>query len=189
MARREVSPAIKMMDLARDSACGAVQHAWERYNHALRYALTLAVGGGFRFDEADYAHILKSYGTGYWVGESDEWIYALAVMVGNMSAIKSFEAARGRRPFIADEVDPGENRGGFVHRLGVRDRERLAVGFAFPWKGERVKVTSFAADGTHVIACSYRMNGERKKLSKRFRITHEAIRSERAARKAEGKHA
>jgi hypothetical protein len=108
------------------------------------------------------------------------------VAVGNRSAIESFEACFKRTGFIADKVKLGRGGGqGFLHgSSSYRQKERLAVGSRFTWKGIEVSVTSFAEDSSYLTAFSYR--GEscgNSKTDKRFKITREDIIADRKERK------
>lgn len=182
------SAVIKLLDLVWGQTNSAVSHSWERLNHSMRAALELTVGAGFSFHEDDMKAIATSqpYRFGYWSGESSEWIYALAVGVENTSAIASYEKWQGRKAFIMDDVRFQTNErythGGRMNR----QKCRLVVGAEFDWKGQRVTVTSFAADQSYVTACSYkpREKGEyANKIDKRFKITRDDILADRADRK------
>lgn len=181
MARQTVSSVVGLLDQVWSNTNAAVPHSWERLNHAMRNALTLAVGAGFEFQLNDMRYIVEHYRSEYWIGASFEWIYSQAVRVGNLSAAKSYEEYKGRKGFIADDVDPGNDCPGYLHRTGQRKRERLAVGCQFPWKGYTVEVTSFAENGDLLIACAY--TGYPLKLLRRFRITRADIMVDRAQRK------
>lgn len=176
------SKPIQLLDLVWQGANGATSHSWERLNQSMCAALELAVGSGMTFRPDDFTYILNSYRTGRWIGSSTEWVYTVAIQVSNKSAIDSFESHYKRQPFIADCVRTGGARG-FTHGGGgPRQRERLAVGFSFPWKGETVTVTSFAEDSSYLTACAYA--GEERKPAARFRITPADIKADRAERKA-----
>jgi hypothetical protein len=178
---------VQLLDLVWRGANEATSHSWERLNQSMRAALELGVGSGRTFAPDDFTYILNSYRTGRWIGESAEWFYALAIQVSNKSAIDSFERHYRRGPFVADCVRVG-GAGGFTHGGGgPRQRERLAVGFSFPWKGETVTVTSFAEDSSYLTACAYA--GEKRKPAARFRITPADIKADRAERKAAGEGA
>lgn len=179
--RPEASSAIRLLDLVWDENQTAVAHSYERLNHAMRDALQLAIGAGFTFAAGDIKHIWESYRTSYWIGESPEWVYALAIAVGNLSAVKSFEAWKGRDAFIADDVRLNCSGEGYLHGgPGTRQKERLAVGFTFMWRGYDVKVTSFAGDGQSLTAVSHKERFHEGKVDKRFTITRDAIFAERA---------
>ncbi len=62
---------------------------------------------------------------------------------------------------------------------------RLAIGFSFPWQGHKVEVTSFSSDGRYLTACAY-TKGDRRKVTRRFRITVAGIRADRKVRKERG---
>lgn len=185
---KATSNVIRLLDLVWSTTNAAVGHSYERLNHAMRSALELAIGAGFEFKEGDIKHVFDNYRSGYWIGESNEWIYTDAITVGNMSAIKSFESAVGRQGFLADDVDIGVRRNTFVHLVGDRKRERLCVGASFTYRGLRLTVTSFANGSDYVNACTYVPKDDyRKKIDKRFKITREDIISERAERKERSK--
>jgi hypothetical protein len=169
-------------------------HSWERLNHAMQDALRLAIGAGLKFEPGDWGRIASSFGFDRWIGaEGEERFYALAVQVGNMSAVKAMEDAWGRRPFIADRVKPGRALHGYLHGndLTKRKRCRLAVGFEFQWETTEVTVTSFAPDDSYLTACSYRRDGGYDKcpvcvqprrwpksvLDRKFTITHADLRA------------
>jgi|GEM_PF-1815389 len=185
-------PVIQLLDLVWEQANSEVSHSWERLNHAMRGALRLAVGAGFEFAEDTLAKVAGKYRFSRWCGDSVEWIYTQAIAEGNIAAAQSFEAWQGRAPFIADDVDLGRNHH-YAHMASSRQRERLAVGFQFNWKGKRVTVTSFApgdsvtADGGgSLTACSYKAQAAddySNKVEKRFTITRDDIIADRAERK------
>lgn len=189
--RRRFSVPVQLLNLVWNGANAESGHSWERLNRAMSSALSLAIGSGMAFRNGDVGYIEKNFRPGYWLGESG-WMprYAQAIRNGNKSFVNAIEADLGWIPVLADEVEPSGRYGllndGFLHRVGTRKRERLAVGFEFPWKGHVVRVTSMA-DG-EVIACSYTRTfgatgGATEKLKNRFRITAEDIRKDRAERK------
>lgn len=165
----------------------ATGHSWERLNHAMYDALKLAINAGLIFGPDDFAKIMHDFDGGYWILDGGgEWCYSMAVQTGNLSAAQAFEHWKKRKPFIADDVDydAGDDRG--KHGSYGRQRERLAVGFKFPWKEHKAKVTSFGDDGTYLMACTYRPRKEgeyTEKIARRFRITIADIRAERKERK------
>lgn len=128
---------------------------WERLNHSLRKGLTLAIGSGMEFEPGDFVRIMDDFGGYYWAGENLEWCYADAILVGNTSAIKTFEHDYKRTPIIADDVKHGcgQDTDGFTHSIGKRKQERLFVGAWFSFRGERPQVTSFR--GGKAIAVLY----------------------------------
>ena len=134
-AGQEQSAACRLLDLVWNNTNRSTGHSCERMNDAMRAALSLAVGARFKFDKGDFAHIWAAYNTAYWIGDNPEWVYAEAVAVGNLSAAVSYEAWKGRKPIIADNVRPTSST--FAHCTSCRKRERLAVGFRFPWKGHQ----------------------------------------------------
>jgi hypothetical protein len=181
-ARR--SSVIELLDLVYAAANDATSHSYERLNRAMSNALQLAIGSGFKFATGDVEYILSNYKAGYWVGESDEWIYGEAIEVGNTSAIASYEAAKKREGIIADDVDFRESRNPYLHMSGTRQRERLCVGATFVYRGQKLKVTSFADDSSYVNACLYvKVDEYRSKVSKRLKLTRDDIIADRAERK------
>ena len=182
------SPVINLLDLVYRNANDSTGKSYERLNHAMRAALSLAIGSGFKFGKDDINYIRSNYRSGYWIGDSDEWIYTEAVVVGNTSAFNSYEAAKNRQAFIADDVDCGQRHGYFKHSGGSWQKQRLAVGFTFQWKGLTLTVNSFANDQSYINACSHvdvksESGYTTKKPDKRFKITRDDIITERAERK------
>ncbi len=186
MKTKKLSAVIQLLDLVYGNACAATSHSWERINHAMRGGLELAVGSGMKFDAGDMRHVFTNYKSGYWIGESSEWVYSLAISCENTSAYQSYEATKGREPFLADDVRILD-RSGFTHGNYLsRQRERLNVGAVFAWKGLELTVTSFADDSSYVNACSYksRVKGSyAHKIDKRFKITRAELLTERSERK------
>ncbi len=173
------SPAYKLLALVWENTPPG---SWDRVNHAMRAAMKLAILAGLRFDQADFGVVCCVFRGGYWY-RSEDW-YAMAVAAGNIAAAHALESYLERKPFIADDVDPGQNET-YAHSTGTRKRGRLAVGLRFPWKGFRVTVTSFADDGTYLTACVYSAwkPDESRKVEKRFRITVADIQADRKERK------
>lgn len=174
------STVMRLMQLTWKSANKSTGHSWQRLNGSMRSALELAVTSGMEFELDDFKNVLANFRSGYWIGDDGgEWLYSLAVAESNQSACLSFEAYRGHKPFIADGVRPA---GGTE-----RARERLAIGSAFQWRGKKVTVTSFAANGESLTACSYKRieSGDygRDKIESRFTITPKDIIADRAQRK------
>jgi hypothetical protein len=175
----KLSPAMTLLQTVWDNANAAIGHSWERLNHAMHNALKLAIGSGFPFTVADFRALYR-FSYERWIGQPKEWCYSVAVSENNTAAAQAYEEWVGREPLIADGVTPAETAG-YAHLTGERQRERLHVGCRFVWQGERVWVTSFAADGS-AVACSY-WDADRRKVARRYRITREAILAERAERK------
>lgn len=192
----KTSEPIALLQLVWRNANSATDHSWERLNHAMSAALLLAIGSGFVFWIKDVDTVRNTFRSGYWC----QWesMYSLAILVGNKSFIDDFESSFNRPGFIADNVRDRANGYGFAHVSSgaLRKRERLTLGAEFPWRGETVRVTSFAEDGGSLVACSYRRDGEakscktcnhqtswpREKLSKRYAITRQDIADDRARR-------
>ena len=125
----------------------------------------------------------------------------MAAIVGNRSAIETYEAWCSRKPIIADDVNTQGRyhyavEGGYTHgATSTRKKERLAIGFTFPWKGEVVEVTSFNDEGaaiccsrtptTHTTCnrCGRVDSTSEGKILHRYTVTPELIQAERAERK------
>lgn len=161
---------------------------WDILNRSMARAMNLAISSLMRFDRGDFAKAQERLRIRYWsyqdnAHNSAEHFYALAVERGNISACRSFEAWKDRPPFIADGVCfryPGHAPAYHPDRK----RCRLFLGAAIPWKGEMVRITSFAPDGSHVVACSYAETGRYPtKIRHRFRITRQDLLADRRRRK------
>jgi hypothetical protein len=146
------SPVIQFITLAWQNATKGVPFSYERINHTMSRAMSVALGA-FEFGLNDYAVIANGeFGACHWL--DTENCYTAAVVNGNTSACLSIEKHLGREPIIADNVDPPKYGDRNTHLVGKRQRERLHVGARFPWKGETVTVTSIGTDSA--TACSYR---------------------------------
>ena len=144
-------------------------HSWRRLNAALHCTLKMVIEAHVEFVASDVRDIMDRANSGYWIGVNPEWVYSAAVTSANMSACLSYEAWRGREPFIADDVNG-------------RDRDRLCVGSRFRWRGDWVKVNSFSLDGTVANAAKYEDNDDRRKVVKRCKITRADLILDRAER-------
>lgn len=199
--RRAVeSAAVQILAAVWRGANASTGHSWERLNHSMRAALELAVGSGAVFNEGDTARIHERFRPWHWVGPDWEWVYAVAVLVGNRSAVEELERHLKRRAFIADGVELGEriDRHGFLHKKGRRQRERLVVGATFTYGDVRPTATSFNDESGYLTACTYRAEPKverrcrkchhitewpRQVLDRRLTITHRELRDDRRARK------
>lgn len=170
------SPAIEILDITYHSCCESVPSSWQTINSAMQDALKLAIVSGFRFDIDDFKYIVDGYKSDYWIGADVERWYSMAVAAANKSAFASYEHYKNRKGIIADNV---------THDVGFdrvqRQKDRLAVGSQFKWNGQDVSVTSFSDDGLSVVACSYK-DGDRRKIDKRYSITADDIKADRAIR-------
>lgn len=182
MAKKKVgavSPVRELLDhVWAQGQAGMRSGSWERLNNAMRQALNLAIGAGFKFEPTDLP-VPGEFRPGYWLGDP-EWIYSMAIREGNYTAVAVYEAWKQREPIIAANVFP-DGHADFAHKSGMRTAERLHVGAEFTWKGEQVTVTSFRADGA-AIACSYKngLNGtSQRRIKKRYTITREMVIEER----------
>lgn len=165
------SPAFRLMSLIYTHQGHHMPQSNERWDQSMNQALSLAIESGLRFDLTDFAEIAEIC---YRFGSEGD--YALACRsyrcstgrkgTPNLSAARSFEHYKKRKPFIL-QMHP--------HRP---TRERVAVGSSFWWKGEQLTCTSFADDGGSIIACSYKepeTEYARAKVKARVRITHAMI--------------
>lgn len=182
----KISPARELLLTVWKHAGGNTPHSWERLNHSMHTAMRLAIGSGMVFEKDDWD--LDGFRAGYWVGEMESH-YRLAVVVGNASAIETYEDWIGRKPLIADDVRIGRSysdESSYTHGATSRQRERLAVGFSFTYSGETVEVTSFTAAG-EAVCCSYKPRSEeswsRRKVLHRYTVTPESVKADRAERK------
>lgn len=185
MAKKD-SPAIYLLQHVWSNEGHGAGRSWERLNSAMKSALALAIEHLFRFEEGDFDEISKRFNFGYWGGQDTggfaEGFYSIACAVDrghgarchgpNRSACIAFEKYKGREPFIYKEP---------TCLSGVR----LACGSRFMWAvGDLVyepTVTSFAADGLSLSACTYKSHdGYERKVEKRFKITLEALREQNA---------
>lgn len=130
------SAAMQFVRVAWEERCGATEHSWRTVNATMWSALMLAITGGMSFSVDDFAEIYKSMRAGYWIGEGGERLYAAACEAGNLQACQSYEALKGRNPFMWEG-------------------KRLHVGHEFMWEGLAVKVTSFADENASLTACAY----------------------------------
>jgi len=156
---------------------GGNPHSWERFNQEVREVCHIAAAS-FPWKPLDIDKI-KEIGNwkssvGRCLGESGwEGMYTVAVSYSNVSAWTEIERFFKRTPIMADNVDS-------------RKRSRICVGSSFPWKGEKVRVTSFNKDGL-AVCCSYKphefdANGYiigPEKILHRFTISAEDVKSER----------
>ncbi len=173
----------------------ATGHSWLRLNQGLREGLFLAVKIGLEFREGDLGEISRRFRGGYWFGSNFESFYICAVVYGNRSAWKAYEADAKRTPFIWTPARLRDRWGGGGQ--GINNPSRLTVGCEFEWKGERVTVTSFNYEKGYMVAQSYtRAEGEdceecghcktwpKDKILHRYNITHEDLKSEKKHLKA-----
>lgn len=191
MSKKKESPALHLMLFTYHECCRAAPFSFDRKNSALRAALSLAVCGGLRFDLGDFETIEERCKGHHWMTRDGhmlgEGFYAGAVAEDNMSACLSFEAWKDRAPVIADDCQAAGYYRWAHASPRARQRARLAVGSRLVWNGERVIVTSFAEDGSHVVACSYKPCPDNRTILHRYKITRADIIAERKRRKAETK--
>lgn len=172
-AQQKDSPALQLVRLVFTEGQKATGHSWTRLNQALYQAAKVAIEGGMRFNLEDFTDFYVEMRAGYWIGAHPDGLYAAACKVGNLSACRAYEHHYGFCPYELDG-------------------QRVFVGHDFVWEGERVTCTSVSKD--HLVACSYASQGEaphyKRKIERRYKISHEEIWAEdnaRAAHKADGK--
>lgn len=189
--KTESSPAMQLMTLVWDRNSESTPHSWERLNHAMRAALSLAIRSGLRFDPGDFDRISKDMRYGYWItDDGGEWAYALAVCFEHRSFCQEWERFKGRQAFMGDDVAMINYEGGVHGSFLRRARGRLAVRATFEYAGEQLTVTSFSEDGQHLTACTHKpqKDGEhRRKISRRFKVTHDDLKRDRAERREKAK--
>jgi hypothetical protein len=181
------SAVLDLLDTVWSNWGQATPHCWDRVNHAMQAALSLAIGSGMKFGLHDFEEISRRYRFHYWGGDYRggfaEGFYALAVTEGNLSAARAFETWKGRKPFIMDSVRP-DRGASYVHRVSYRQRGRVAVGFQFYWHDRYYTVTSFHEDGSGLVACTYKPVSEEarhggRKIDKRIIVTQADVRDYR----------
>ncbi len=170
------SPALHLTRHVWENVCDVIPHSWRIVNGSMHQALTIAITAGLRFDLGDFATIAKEFRIGYWGGNNgaSEGLYSCAVGCGNRSACLSFEAWKGRKPFILAG-------------------HRIYEGYQFIWAGQHVTCTSFDEGGSFVIAASYKERerdadgyerGRRTPLHI-YKITHADLKAGRTSKKEE----
>lgn len=167
------SPAYKLVSHVWQHKQGGTGHSWARVNAAMSQALCLAIEAGLLFAEDDFREIYGGMRGGYWFGETSERFYSLAVKFDHESACRSFEAWKGRLPFVF---------GG----------SRLHVGAMLDWDGEaNATVTSFASDGGSLVACTYKRSEDihSHQIARRMTITYDELKAAEKGRVAANKEA
>lgn len=165
----ELSPARQLVDLVWENNQKAISgHSWQRLNRSMRHAVVVAIDAGLPFNLDDFEFFSNNYRMYRWGGSSDgnsvgERFYGLAVEERNMSACKSFENWKKRKPFIFQ-------------------KERIYVGKEFKWNNEIVMCTSFSEEDNYLVACSYKDKPKddysRTKIKHRYKITIEELKKE-----------
>ena len=157
--------------------------SWTRLNQALQMQLEALILVGAPFARDDFATLARDphlrfaqWGGADGVQGFGERFYCAAVKAGNGAACASFEAWKGRKPFL------WEGR-------------RLYLGVQVRWQDEWTTLTSFAEDGTAVTLCSYEDDGAAacatcrrviptyaRKVRHRYRVTLTALHAADATR-------
>jgi hypothetical protein len=174
-----VSTALKLLKVVWENG---TKDSWERVNHSMRNALTLAIGSGLDFAAKDFGIMASDFSWSYWATDDPEWIYHHAILNGNQSCVEAWEKYQNRSPFRANDVslyrwEGAESDGyGYLHTSSVkRQRERLAVGFGFPIDGRQWWVTKFDDDKGVVRLASYKGDWPGGKPEKLRVLTHEEL--------------
>jgi hypothetical protein len=178
------SPALQFLTVLWEHHCEAVPHSWRTVNESMRRGLHLAIEAGLQFAREDFATIHATMRLGYWAGSDNEknmgeQFYCVAIAVGNRSACLSFEAWKGRKPFIVQGK-----------RLGLRS--------VLPWDGRETVVTSFDDDAQMITVCAYATmrrytTGPRRWVQgdgaplKRYTLTHADLRRATTTRRGSGR--
>lgn len=161
---RKEEPASDGLAIVRAAWSRLPRKSWRRLNAAMSAILFAAVRGGARFHEDDFITICAETNAGRWIGEAWEHLYALACGgergTDNPSAAIAIEKHRKRPAWLWPQT---------------RTPSRLFVGAEILWEGERLSVTSLAADS--LVACQH-MN---RQVVRRVRITREAMEEVRKA--------
>lgn len=170
MPRKKPSPTMQLLTLVWHNQGYQMGPSWERLNSAMRMALSLAVSHGLRFDVGDFKRIADSFRPEYWMNR--EAMYSRACNTErdhgpNMSAALAFEKWTARKPFLIQPTPQSKSR------------IRVAVGSQFKWYAHPelliVECTSFANGQDSFTACAYKWIDRTRKVSRRFRITHDKI--------------
>lgn len=172
-----LSPPLQLLQLVWRHSLKVTGHSWDRLNRSMQRGLDLAIDSGMQFGLDDFTEMAKRFRSEYWIGDGERY-YALAVGRGNLSAARSFERKRGRKPFIwrgqSDHFEPS-------HRNVTRHGSRLAVGTTFGSRFTRLTVTSFNDTDGVLVACSYKPVPPGKygphKVARRYRLTHKDLRA------------
>src|SRR5262245_30090981 len=100
-----LSPALHFLTLLWRGKCEALPHAWTTINAGMSSGLLTAIRTGLRFDAEDFQAIATRFYWIYWNGADNgknagERFYTAAAEARHIGACQSFEALRGRKPFL-----------------------------------------------------------------------------------------
>jgi hypothetical protein len=152
--------------------------SWERINHAMRQALSLAIGSGLTFKAGDFEQMAAKFRWGYWVTDSTEWIYREAIINGNEACVKAYEEWRGRTAFHANNIGTNYCNSPFIHANSIeRKRERAAVGMRFPMNERTWYVTGFNDEAGTIRLASYASGRQEGKPEKLLQLTNDEFRA------------
>lgn len=176
-----VSPVIQLLDLVWRYATIVTGKSRQKVCSSMHAALELAIESGMPFALNDFEVLMSKYSFGRYAGVpwnvSSEPYYSLACNTRNVQAARSFEVWVGRRPFVSKSIYKTGIRGCY------RNTGRLSMGDVFILSGSTLKVTSFARDGSHLMAVDYRPGsapGE-DKYPRRVKVTREMLKQSSTA--------
>lgn len=180
---KELSPAAQFVSLVYNYSKHLKRGADNQWDGCQQDALRLAIRALLPFDEDDMAWIKKNTYFTWHAGNGDNWgedYYSVACGAGNISAARSFEKMKGRKPFIWKWT---VKHGGCIGRV-ERSNDRLSVGDEFICRNVKLSVTSFNdADGL-IICCTYKKQERDErgyvigplKVEKLYKIDHKQLR-------------
>jgi len=175
MEEEKRSKVIQLLDLVWSGTNTGTRFSWERLNTSMYTALKLAVGSGLAFALDDVAYIRDNYRSYYWIS-SYEGIYTDAVIVGNITAIESYEHCYKRKPIRADDCYMGKTSS-YAHLSTInRKRSRLCVGMGFRYKDTLAWVTKFLPDN-RIVACVYKKQWSGGKPIKVMKLNQSQIKT------------
>src|SRR5258708_3375510 len=121
-----------------------MKDSWSRINSSMHAALKLVVGSGLKLTAKDLDAVWDKFRGDYWVtGSSSDWIYSMAVEVGNVAVQEAWEDQNSFKPYRGNNVSCSRFAGGgYLHANSLgRKREKLAVGFGVPFDKQMWWVT------------------------------------------------
>lgn len=195
---QKASPAMLLVEHVWGHCGEKGRDSYRTLNASMIDALSLAITSGMQFARDDFTYIANRFNFGYWCGNdghmSGERFYSAACKADNLSAAQSFEAWKGRRPFIVkgDVAGSGSNGRVYIHKDLYLNLEPK------PARPVRWEVSSFSESGdAFVVIQKVHEFDERGYVTRtkvkrrqtidrdRFAELHGAVREkERAARKA-----
>lgn len=172
---KKVSSAARLVGLVWEHNREATGHSWQRLNNSMSSAVCLAIDAGMEFAVGDFGYFSKNYRGSYWMGNSQgengfaERFYSRAIGMNHLSACQSFEAFKGRQPFIFKG-----------QRLGLGSE---IEGFKAKTPRGVAEVTSFSKCGTYLNAVAKGWTGKEYVILQRLTYTLDELRTQNAAAK------